>query len=434
MAPRQSYLYNQRPNTFISPSSHAVLQSIRAAEYAVLVGKNNCGKTFLLKFLAQQNSNNVSYLGPARYQNFNLFGSFAPLGNRRQTRVNELLNYLRNTTNQNMDNSPLNLQQAIAELSDAERGTLGEVIKILLGTDIEILLTDPNNSMSQRYFAAGGHNLAYTSSGFRLVTTLVTSLLDKEFDTFLVDEPELGISPEVQGVLADFLFDSVHRQRYFPHIKTLVFATHSTIFLDRNRIGNNYVVEKEGDEISLTQVNSQEDFNKIHFFLLGNRFETLYLPSLIILVEGKSDYAFVQRVLATRFPAYRLSVINANSDSRMKEIVNTAKNILSDIQKSPYHDRIIALVDSVHGTGLKDSLTSMGLLEENILVWSKNGIEHVYPPSLLDQIFGCGGDITIVDDNVTRNGLTYKKAELAEKICQRFTPDTPLHREFEENP
>ncbi|EQD41488.1 hypothetical protein B2A_10645, partial [mine drainage metagenome] len=38
--------------------------------------------------------------------------------------------------------------------------------------------------------------ISYTSSGFRLIATLVTSLLDTEYETFLIDEPELGISPE----------------------------------------------------------------------------------------------------------------------------------------------------------------------------------------------------------------------------------------------
>ena len=79
-------------------------------------------------------------------------------------------------------------------------------------------------------------------------------------------------------MLADFLFDRAHRATYFPHVKTLIFATHSTIFLDRQHITNNFRVEKHGDEIALQQVESQADLNHIHFFLLGNRFETLYLP------------------------------------------------------------------------------------------------------------------------------------------------------------
>jgi predicted ATP-dependent endonuclease of OLD family len=424
------YAYDQKPNTSFPAPTSAVLQQVKNAEYAVLVGRNNCGKTYILKTLAEQIGQNASYLGPARYQNFNLLGYFTPNRTRKQQKYNEFLQFWRQQ--QNVDNSPLNLQQAIAELSDDQRNSLREIVRLLLGTDMEILQTVPNNSMSQKYISTGGHNLSYSSSGFRLITTLVTSLLSDDYDTFLIDEPELGISPEAQGIVADFLFDRLHRAKYFGHVKTLILATHSTIFLDRQNISNNFMVSKKGDEITCTQVASQTDFNKIHFFLLGNRFETLYLPSLIILVEGKSDHVFIQRVLTTKFPNQQFSVINANSDSRIKEILNTAKNLLTDIQRSPYRDRIIAVIDSVHGPGLKQILVSMGMQDENIVIWSKNGIEYVYPPGVLDEIYGVGGQVSVADDVVSRNGISYSKSDLAEKACARVTAETPMSQEFED--
>jgi len=406
-----------------------VLQHVKTAEYAVLVGRNNCGKTYILKTLTQELGLNASYLGPARYQNFNLLGNFAPNRARKQQRYNEFINLWRQL--QNMDNSPMNLQQAISELSDARRSSLREIVNLLLGTDIEILQTVPNNSMSQKYISAGGQNLSFSSSGFRLIATLITSLLDEEYNTFLIDEPELGISPEAQGILADFLFDRAHRAKYFAHVRTLIFATHSSIFLDREVIANNFMVEKKGDEITVTQVESQVDFNRIHFFLLGNRLDTLYLPSLILLVEGKSDHAFVQRVLAIRFPNQQFSVISANSDSRMKDILHTARSLLSDIQRSPYHERIVAVVDAVHGQDLRQTLVSMGMLADNIVVWSENGIEYVYPPSILHEIYGAGGQLAIDGDQVRRNGLSYSKADLANRVCARVTLTTPMSAEFE---
>lgn len=406
------------------------MEELKKSEYAVLVGRNNCGKSYVLKTLAQELGENASYLGPARYQNFNLLGTYAPSSDRKSRRYKEFLNMWRQQS-QNIDNSPLSLQQAIAELSDEARTNLNEIIQILLGTKMEILYTVPNNSMSQQYISVNGHNISFTSSGFRLIATLITCFLDSSYDTFLVDEPELGVSPEAQGVLADFLFDRAHRAKYFPHIKTIILATHSTIFLDRMSLANNYVVAKNGDLVSLSQVSSQAEFNQIHFFLLGNRFESLYLPSAIVLVEGKTDYAFIQRVLSLRFPNHQFSVINATSDNRIKEVLNVAKGLLADLQKSPYRDRIFAVVDSVHGPGLPESLASMGLPKENIVVWSSNGIEHVYPPETLDAIFGSGGSILISGDQVSRNGISYNKNELAEKVCSRVGPSTPMHNEFD---
>lgn len=424
------YLYDQKPGTRFSDTSTAALQRIRESEYAVLVGRNNCGKSFLLKSLTQQWGQNASYLGPARYQNFNLLGYYTPNRNRRNEKWSQFMQ-LWQQQQQNIDNSPVNLQQAIAELSDDQRISLAEIVKALLGIELEWRQTVENNSMSQKYISCGGHNISYTSSGFRLITTLVTSLLDTDYDTFLIDEPELGISPEAQGILADFLFDRQHRAKYFPHIKTIVFATHSTIFLDRAHITNNYTVEKAGDEISIHPIQSQVDFNSIHFFLLGNRFETLYLPSAIVLVEGKCDDKFVERVLALRYPTSQISVISANSDTRIKEILNIAKGLLADIQRSPYRDRIFVILDSVHSAGLPNQLEAMGIPKDNIIVWPKNGIEFYYPPTLIDKIFGAGAEISIIGDLVSRNGISHNKAELVEKVSSMVQPDTEMHDEFE---
>jgi predicted ATPase len=260
------YQYDQKPGTRIADECVSAIEHLRASEYSVLVGRNNCGKSYLLKHLTQLWGQNASYLGPARYQNFNLLGYYTPNRNRRQERWQQWQSHWRNTS-QNIDNSPLNLQQAIAELSNDQRLLLSEIVKLLLGIELEILHTVSDNDMSQKYISCGGHNISFTSSGFRLITTLITCLLDKDYDTFLIDEPELGISPEAQGILADFLFDRQHRAKYFPHIRTLVLATHSTIFLDRQHIANNFRVEKEGDEIFVRQTENQSDFNRIHFLL-----------------------------------------------------------------------------------------------------------------------------------------------------------------------
>lgn len=424
------YSYNQKPNTRVSEQSKPIIKHLQESEYSVLVGKNNCGKSFLLKTLAQEWSGNASYLGPARYQNFNLLGAYSPRPNKKQDRFQQFLNQWLQEQ-QNIDNSPINLQEAIAELSDTQRTKLAEIMDLLLGVKMEILSTIEGNSMAQKYISCNGHNISYTSAGFRLIATLITSLLDSEYDTFLIDEPELGVSPEIQGVLADFLFDREHRAKYFPHIKVLILATHSTVFLDRKNVRNNFWIEKVGDEISVRQIQDRQQFNQIHFFLLGNRFETLYLPSAIILVEGKTDYDFIERVLAIRYPNAQFSLIAANSDSRIKDIVAIARSIFTDIQRSPYKGRIFAVLDSVHTPSLKQQLTTMGISQENVIVWPRNGIEYVYPPKILDRIFGEQGELSIGGDVVERNGVSYTKAELSKRVVVMLDRETVHHPDFQ---
>ncbi|MFY0678669.1 MAG: AAA family ATPase [Neptuniibacter sp.] len=423
------YLHDQKPNTTLSEDARKLLNDIRSSKYAVLCGRNNCGKSYFLKLITQAVGETASFLGPARYQNFNMLTPFSPRPSQRSEKYRQWLQQWRSSA-QNLDNSPFNLQQAIAELSNVKREQLIEIMETLLGSRMEILHTIPENSMSQQYISVNGHNISFTSSGYRLITSLVTSLLNEEYDTFLIDEPELGISPEAQGIFSDFLFNGEIRSKYFGHVKTLVIATHSTVFLDRRSIENNYFVSKSGDEIDINRVNSVADINKIHFFLLGNRLESLYMPSSIIIVEGKCDHAYIERVLHTRYPNTRFSIISANSDNRIRQVFSVTKSLFGDIQKSPYQNRIFAVIDSVHGTGLPQKLKDMGLPEENVIVWSKNGIEYYYPPNIVSDIFHSTGEVQIDGDRITLNNLSYTKGDLAEMVIPKIAEDTEYNNEF----
>ncbi|MCU4176579.1 ATP-dependent nuclease [Carboxylicivirga sp. N1Y90] len=426
-----NYTYDQKPNTSFTENAGKCIEEIKRAEYSVLVGRNNCGKSFILKTLTQSLGQQASYLGPARYQNFHMLGMYTPNKNKKSDKWRQFLSQWQHQQ-QNIDNSPINLQQAISELSDSQRNKLFEIVKNLLGSDLQILYTVEDNTMSQKYISCDGHNISYTSSGFRLITTLVTCMLDTDFDTLLIDEPELGISPEAQGVLADFLFNREHRSKYFGHIKRLILATHSTIFLDRLKISNNYSINKQGDIIDISKTETISDFNNIHFFLLGNRLESLYLPSCIILTEGKCDQHYLTKVLEAKYPTSQFSILNSNSDSRMKELVNVAGSIFTDLQKSPCRTRIIAVLDKVHDTSVRQTLQKYGIPDSNILVWNKNGIEYYYPLEIMNSIYGSDEEISISGDLVSKNGVSYKKWELCEKVVSKIDTTTQFVGEVED--
>jgi hypothetical protein len=131
-----------------------------------------------------------------------------------------------------------------------------------------------------------------------------------------------------------------------------------------------------------------------------------------------------------RYPNSQISVVAANSDSRIKEILSVAKGLLTDIQKSPYRDRILIVLDSVHGPSVPTQISAMGIPRDNIIVWSRNGIEYLYPASIIDQIFGNGPELTVTDDVVERNGISYKKVELVERVVSALRVDTTAHSEF----
>jgi hypothetical protein len=284
--------------------------------------------------------------------------------------------------------------------------------------------------MSQKYINVDGYNISFTSSGFRLVTTLLTSLLDTDYTRLLVDEPELGLSPEIQGAFADWLLDPAKRGSYLSHMAGVVLATHSPVFLDRKDLQNNVVVDRLGSDITLRRVVSIQELNALQFRLLGNRFETMFLPSAIILVEGKTDHAYLSRLIALRRPRSTVSVIQTSGDGRMREVLAIARQMLGDIARSPYAHRIFVVVDARHGQGLIDALVTMGLERQNIIVWSNNGIEFVYPRTTIEQRFGQFAGPVLDDDRVVINKHSVTKQELNEYVVNSLRGDEELPTEL----
>jgi hypothetical protein len=105
--------------------------------------------------------------------------------------------------------------------------------------------------------------------------------------------------------------------------------------------------------------------------------------------------------------------------------------LLADIQKSPYKDRIIVVLDSMHSASLPWELVQMGIEERNVVIWPKNGIEYYYPPAIIDEIFGSGPELQIQGDSVSRHGVTYTKSNLVAKVVERVTEATAMDAEFQ---
>jgi predicted ATP-dependent endonuclease of OLD family len=419
------------PPTSFDAESAELLEAMRSSPLIVLCGRNNSGKSFVLRHLLRMFGEGATYLGPARYQNFQTLGVYSAPQSRKSERFQQLINqFFRNT--QNVDNSPLNFSEALAELSDAEREKLFGLLKRLLDADVSVEQAIPGNSMSQRYVRVNGYNLAFQSSGFRLAATLLACLFNQDHSTFIVDEPELGLSPEAQGIISDFLFDPRERAEHFPHLTRVVLATHSPLFIDRKNVENNFFVSRNSTQISLRRLRTVQDINELQLLLLGNRLETLHLPSAIVLVEGPCDHVFLNRLVNLRFPKASISVIHCSGDSRIKEHLSVVRQTLGDLQRSPYADRIFVVLDSVHEKSMPAQLVAMGIAAKNVIIWTQNGIEFLYPRELLERKFGTYETLEISGDVIEHNGVSAKKKELADFIASRMTGDEALPEELEE--
>lgn len=334
----------------------------------------------------------------------------------------------------NYEQNVYDLNSIIVSLGDVKRKMLFDLCGKLIGSNFSMKKIDEDNDLSNRYIDMDGQNLSVASTGTRLLMTILGICMDDRFSTILIDEPELGLGPRVQQALADFLNDSKSREVYFPHLKRVYLATHSHLFLSRTEITDNFIVSKSGRNITIQKVNSLSDFHRLQFNLLGNSLEHMFFPSAIVVVEGKTDHEYIDRVIQTRLPDKRITVIQSGGDVKRK--IAGLKEAFGDLVKSPVRSRLFAILDSVHQKDLKNELINMGMIAENVIVWQQNGIEYMYPAELLATIFSCHvsrtKEIEIVGDRIKLNGIEKTKNDLKNEVIPKIGANTSLPEEFEQ--
>lgn len=392
-------------------------------EVTILSGPNNSGKTLLLKQL-------FSIIGQGGYLiNCNRF-SHVDILNTSTTDEHEHRRYYDNfiqyfhTSQQNTENNELQLQKIITSLKNPQREKLFKLAKEFLGNEFSLKRIDIDNDFSPFYVDMDGENLRYGSSGTRLLLTLLGTLLDEYFSVILIDEPELGLSPKIQAQLARFLYDSSQKKEFCPHLKQIYIATHSHLFLDRTTFSNNFVVIKISNTISVKPIQSVGDFHRLQFNMLGNELESIFLPSVIILVEGDSDVTFMTKLSQLHVPDRKVAIVRAGGDGGMQSKINVLKEALGEIDTSPYRDRLFVVLDKKHSLK-KQRIINQGVQPDNIIVWTKNGIEYYYPVDSVSAAFCCSNDelsgINFENDPIEFNEIRKTKKELAETVAEKMT-------------
>lgn len=398
----------------------------------VLSGGNNSGKSLVLKWLKHTMGKTAYMVGTNRFYHVYHFSTALRDPNELEQFESQFnSNFL--SEEYNYEQNYIDLNHIIVGLSDSQRLSLFELCGKLIDSSFALRRVQSDNELSVRYIDVGGQNLSVASTGTRLLMTILGICMDDRFKTLLIDEPELGLSPRVQSALAAFLQDPNERAKFFPHLKQVIFATHSHLFLHRNDLTSNYVVNKDGSHITLSRVQNIGDFHRLQFNLLGNSLEGLFLPSSVVFVEGETDQQFLERVFTLRFSGRNVVVVRSAGDPKQK--LHSLKETLGNLQKSPLRDRLFVVVDSVHPKGLQAELVQMGLLSENFVAWSRNGVEYLYPEQIMREIFACGetelAGLTIKDDVVALNGIEKKKKELCQEVARRVDTITVLPSELE---
>lgn len=414
-----------------SPTVQEIISSRPDSFVTILTGGNNSGKSAYLKKTITNRQ--FLYIGVNRFYSFH----HLPLYNEQ---LGELDDWFRNQNNatrqsfQNFEGSYFNCSRAITRLSNLRRKVLFDTFYELFGIQVGVFPEDPSNDFSNRFISVGGESLSVTSSGTRLFLGILAALMDDRFSSVAIDEPELGLSPTLQKRLADIIVRNHKRETLFPHTPHILLSTHSHLFLDRANPSNNFVVSKSGNLITAKSCASVSELHDIQFRLLGNELSELFLPDAVIFVEGETDKIYLERVLAMQLSASRI-VIEACEGDIAKRLSFWASS-LGDMQLSPYRTRTLVVYDSVKQTGIERVCTRVGLPRQNMIEWKGNGIEFVYPKSLLASIYRKSDlspdELTIDKDHIIYGDLSYKKMELCKLIINSLTPSTSLPDELTE--
>jgi len=414
-----------------TPSLQLFAQARSNASLTVLSGGNNSGKSLTLKWLKSTLGRAAYMIGTNRFYHVYHFST----GLRDPNELDSFESTFQSQFAQddyNHEQNTFDLNRIIIGLSDKRRADLFALCSDLIGNSFSMKKVDDDNDLSPRYIDMDGQNLAVGSTGTRLLMTILGICMDDRFSTVLIDEPELGLSPRVQQALAAFFDDVAVRKRIFPHLERIYIATHSHLLLSRSDITSNYITLKEGKRITLQRVQTISDFHRLQFNLLGNSLESMFFPSAIIVVEGKTDYSYIDRLIELLLPSRRVTVVQSGGDVKRK--VHSLRETLGDLERSPLRARLFVVLDSIHQPGLKAELVKYGVIEDHVIIWEKNGIEYLYPSALLCGIFSCAEEavasLDITGDRITLNGITRTKNELSIEVLKGLRSDIPLPLEL----
>lgn len=413
------------------PDIQAFAAARKHASSTILSGPNNSGKSLLLKQL-------FTHLGPRsclltcnRFSQIDVINSRATDPDERK-RLYESFTQHHDAGRYHEDISFRQLDQLISGLDDTKQDKLFEITGRLLDAKVTLQKTEPNNRMSPWYVDLDGQSLKYASSGTRLLFTLLGSLLDEYYTIALIDEPEQGLSPRIQAALAHALYGLGSRAKYFPHLKHAYVVTHSHLFLNREVLSDNFIVSKSADVVATRQVRSTAELHELQFGMLGNDFDHLYMPAAVVVVEGPCD-TFISRLITLHAPNRRVSIVVSRGDGRIAEKVQTLSEGFGDLKSSPYRSRLFVVLDAKHDMK-KSSLERLGVVPENIHVWTKNGIEWYYPKKHVAAAFKCSeSDLLGLDlgqERISMNAVAQTKAELARFVIARVGLNDTLDAEL----
>jgi hypothetical protein len=252
----------------------------------------------------------------------------------------------------------------------------------------------------------------------------------------LIDEPEIGIEPQVQRQLAQLIW-SVSRGELGLRRKRIYLATHSHLFLDRVEPSNNYVVTKDADGwAQIRRLVTEEELPAVAYTLLGNSPTDLFFPDNILVVEGPSDQTFWRRALQLS-GSRGVAVHYADGEGSVRAALPAIDQMLkTQSYVSVYRKRMCVVVDAdVPLKRVREWRAFLGAPPGRVHRLRREGVEHYYPRRILSEISGLpestvrGASAKFVDDlrggarTGTLGRFSGSKRELSDLVAAKLEKD-----------
>jgi putative ATP-dependent endonuclease of OLD family len=204
--------------------------------------------------------------------------------------------------------------------------------------------------------------------------------LGKRF-IFLIDEAELHLHPSAQRQLKDaLLLLATNGDQVFVN-------THSSVLVADDHAQQQLLkVHKVGGSTQIAPITAA-DKPHVVYELLGGSPADLLFPNNFLIVEGRSEFELLRRVISRHYPSTpRLQIIFAGSDTvKQRRSMDAINTIFTPLNQTPvYRNCLVLLCDKPNAAQQKEyEKFRMGYPhlkdDEQIFIQPTGAIEEAYP-------------------------------------------------------
>jgi len=238
---------------------------------------------------------------------------------------------------------------------------------------------------------------------------------------FLIDEPDLHLHPQLQKQI------KVITERLSTNYPVIV-ATHSHLMIGKKvpTIGVIKKIYRESGVVKSEDISNEEKLFRELFTYLGYVPSDFLLPDNIILVEGKFDKQFLEKIIDLmqengdiddRYDIYIIEIGGDGQIQKALKFIQDLPSAVSFFQGLPaYKGRFCSILDKNKERSLPDlrSKAEDNSEPHRIICLERNGIEYYYPKSLL-RAYGKEADEIVKDDE--------EKRKVADYVSKNLTKD-----------